>query len=124
MFCAPTFARSASFPTGSEVIRGRCRVRVLYGGRIETVNQIDKRMKSFANVYLLKKGKNVVYVGCSLQVNPFSRIKSHYGNKDFDSVEIIPCSVSDMLNLEYTLISKHNPKYNVQHRLNFGKPLK
>lgn len=81
-------------------------------------------MKLTAHVYLLKKGKKVVYVGCTMQPNPFIRIKDHFKDKDFDSVLVTPCDIQDVLNVECSLIRKYNPKYNFQHAFDFRKPKK
>lgn len=62
-----------------------------------------------SGVYILRKGKIVVYVGMSRNVR--SRVKSHTV-RDFDSVEVIKCGEEERCKLESRLIKKYKPKYN------------
>lgn len=75
-------------------------------------------------IYILKKGRKVVYVGHTARPNPFSRIMQHYGEKDFDSVNIMPCKLDNILKEEANMIRRHNPKYNVHFSLDLRKPKK
>ena len=63
-------------------------------------------------VYLLYKGREVVYVGSS--ANSKSRIQTHFhSDKDFDGFDVIPVPHdSSMYEAESILMVKYNPKYN------------
>ncbi len=76
------------------------------------MNIILKKTDIFCScVYLLKKDDVVVYVGQTKQ--GVKRISQHY-DKDFDSVEIMPCSEELLNQKESYYILRHSPKYNTQ----------
>ena len=66
------------------------------------------KIKSF--VYFLKSGDDIVYVGST--TNGLVRPLSHIGSKDFDGLEILECSPSNVLELESEYIFKIKPLYN------------
>lgn len=65
-------------------------------------------------VYLLFRGKRVVYVGSSRLA--IARIAAHVHDKDFDSFAVLtPTSIAEMLALERELIVTLDPEYNVMY---------
>jgi hypothetical protein len=63
-----------------------------------------------SGVYFLCKGKQIVYIGQSVNVG--SRVPNHCGEKDFDSVFFIPVVKSKLDQYEAALIDFFNPPIN------------
>lgn len=61
-------------------------------------------------IYFLLKNDEVVYVGQTK--NGLYRIYSHYNNKDFNQIYVIPCEECELDYLEDLYIKKYMPKYN------------
>lgn len=75
-------------------------------------------MNRIFSVYKGMINNQIVYIGTTIQV-PEERFRWHkYNGKDF-AFEVIKQfdNETDMLNLEFELIKKHNPRYNkIKHR--------
>jgi excinuclease UvrABC nuclease subunit len=82
-------------------------------------------------VYLLSRMGEIVYVGQSKLplrriyqhtiAAKFKRTKSPWSNAPaikFDHIEVMPCPEHQLNELERALIKLHNPRYNIQLRLN------
>lgn len=63
-------------------------------------------------VYFLVRDDVVVYVGETDQWHPTCRIKSHFRDKDFDSVYYLKVVSADRKKIESEYIAKFNPEYN------------
>lgn len=73
----------------------------------------QRKFKHFKWVYILYNKWEVVYVWQSSNI--FNRMSWHR-NKEYDEIEFIPVYKSqDILWIEYSLIKKYNPKYNIMH---------
>lgn len=85
-----------------------------------------KHLPSTFGVYLFKKGKEIIYVGKSINIK--ARVYSHLENARLDRKEFLIVSNADKVEsietesefkaliLESFLIQKHTPKYNVRWR--------
>jgi len=85
-----------------------------------------KHLPSTFGVYLFKKGKEIIYVGKSINIK--ARVYSHLENARLDRKEYLIVSNADKVEsietenefkaliLESFLIQKHTPKYNVRWR--------
>ena len=74
------------------------------------------------HIYTLYCGKKAVYVGKTTLANPFSRIRQHYSEKNFDRVVIVKCEMCELAEMEASLIKKHNPMYNTHYAIDTRKP--
>lgn len=73
-------------------------------------SDITKAANSVCGVYFLRKGRDIVYIGQS--VNVYSRVASHKASKDFDAVDFLPCDRSKLDDLEGFFIRLLQPKLN------------
>ncbi len=80
-----------------------------------------------AGIYALVWVDEIVYIGRSLSM--YQRIYSHARGKRrngirFDKVFVWRCRPSDLDRLEYQLIQKHKPRYNVSLKRQPGPPIR
>lgn len=73
-------------------------------------SDVTKAANSICGIYFLRKGREIVYIGQS--VNVYSRIASHKASKDFDTVDFMPCDRSKLDDLEGFFIRLLQPKLN------------
>jgi len=62
-------------------------------------------------IYFLKKNKEVVYVGQSIDIE--RRVKEHSKEKEFDDYSYIECDKSLLNSMEQSFILQYNPKLNI-----------
>jgi hypothetical protein len=69
-------------------------------------------MPFFCGVYFLVKGKEIVYVGQSVDI--LGRVSRHHrGGIDFDAFCLLPCKKEDMDRIEATYIAALMPDLNI-----------
>jgi len=66
-------------------------------------------------IYLLKQDDIIVYVGQSRRIEARLREHEKSANKEYNKLEIIKCEEDELNDIEYDLIRKHTPIYNIQH---------
>lgn len=74
------------------------------------------RKDGFGWIYFLYLGKEIVYIGQTIQKHPMNRIGQHFGEKQFDSFSIKQIRIELLNEVEMGFIIKHNPKYNKHKR--------
>lgn len=83
----------------------------------DTAKVVNKNAKKFT-VYKGSLGGVLVYIGTTIQ-KPADRFRWHKANQKNFNFEVIEQfdNAQDMLDLEFELIKKHNPKFNkITHR--------
>lgn len=88
-------------------ICGHMKTARLKEGRLDLAKHIG-----ISGIYYLFSGRELIYIGKS-ESCVVGRIRDHYKDKDFDSLEIYPMlNIADMLIAEAYLIATNRPKFN------------